>query len=94
MIALFLAQTTVESEKAKEASRTVPHIILAMGAERVEAVSEISCVSDQSFETFDFVLVKDLNEFVHDLPNDVVMVVHLPWVKECLIAGRLLDTPA
>jgi hypothetical protein len=87
------AQTTSDTEKAKEASRTVPRIILAMGAIRVEAVSEIKYASDQSLKDFDYVVVKDANEIVHGLPNDAVTLVHLPWVKDCLIAGRLLEAP-
>jgi hypothetical protein len=64
-----------------------------MGAKRVEAVSEIKNASDQSLKTFDYVVVKDENEVVYGLPNDSVTLVHLPWVKDCLIAGRLLDVP-
>jgi len=86
-------RTTSDTEKAKEASRTVPRIILAMGAERVEAVSEIRFASDQSFKGFDYVVVKDKGEVVPDLPNDALTLVHLPWVKDCLIAGRLLEAP-
>jgi hypothetical protein len=90
---LVPAQTTSETEKGKEASRTVPRIILAMGAKRVEAVAEIRFASDQSCKVFDYVVVKDKGEVVDDLPNDAITLVHLPWVKECLIAGRLLEAP-
>ena len=68
-------------------------IILAMGAKRVEAVAEIRFASDQSCKVFDYVVVKDKGEVVDDLPNDAITLVHLPWVKECLIAGRLLEAP-
>jgi hypothetical protein len=64
-----------------------------MGAERVEAASEIKYASDQSLKSFDYVVVKDADEVVHGLSNDNVTFVHVPWVKDCLIAGRLLETP-
>jgi hypothetical protein len=64
-----------------------------MGAKRVEAASEIRHASDPSLETFDYVVVKDATEVMHGIPKATATLVHLPWVKECLIAGRLLEPP-
>jgi hypothetical protein len=64
-----------------------------MGAKRVEAASEIRYVSDQSFEQFDYIVVKDKKDIIRNLPNDAIKLVHVPWVKDCLIAGRLLGGP-
>ena len=77
-------------EKAKEASRMVPRIILAMGAARVEAVTDLKATSD-SLSTFDYVVIKESYDSVSALQD--VVCVHLPWVKDCLIAGRLLPLP-
>ncbi|KIM87177.1 hypothetical protein PILCRDRAFT_815647 [Piloderma croceum F 1598] len=90
---LKVKRTTSDPEKAKEASRTVPRIILSMGAKRVEAASEIKYASDQSLKSFDYVVVKDADEVVHGLSDGNVTFVHVPWVKDCLIAGRLLEAP-
>lgn len=84
-------QSTSDSEKAKEASRAVPSIILAMGAERVEAISDIRFASDQSLETFDYVVVKDLDDIPQGLPDVGHRLIHVPWIKECLITGRVLS---
>ncbi|EGN93269.1 hypothetical protein SERLA73DRAFT_189814 [Serpula lacrymans var. lacrymans S7.3] len=80
-----------DAERAKEASRTVPYIILAMGADRVEAVSDIKYASKSDLASFDYVVVKDNGEAGVSLRQDGVKLVHLSWVKDCLIAGRLLS---
>jgi hypothetical protein len=86
-------QSALDVEKAKEASRTVPRIILAMGAARVEAVPDTKLSSDQSLKAFHYIVIKDPDEDLPSLPNTDVNLVHVPWVKECLIAGRLLPLP-
>jgi hypothetical protein len=61
-----------------------------MGASRVEAVTEVKFAS-QDLSAYDYVVIKDYSERPKDLPeDDDVTVVHVPWVKDCLIAGRLL----
>ncbi|KAJ8586088.1 hypothetical protein M405DRAFT_853446 [Rhizopogon salebrosus TDB-379] len=78
------------SDTAKEASRIVPWIIICMGASRVEAVTEVKFAS-KDLSAYDYVVIKDYSERPKDLPeDDNVTVVHVPWVKDCLIAGRLL----
>lgn len=84
-------QSVSDADKTKEASRAVPSIILAMGAKRVEAVSDIKFASDQSLNTFDYVVIKDLDDIARELANANDKLVHVPWVKECLMAGRLLS---
>lgn len=64
-----------------------------MGAKRVEAVSDPRHASDQSFGAFQYVVVRDDGEGVPGLPKTGVTLVHVPWVKDCLIAGRLLPPP-
>ncbi|KII88413.1 hypothetical protein PLICRDRAFT_110707 [Plicaturopsis crispa FD-325 SS-3] len=82
----------LQNSDGQEASRNVPRIILAMGAERVEAVTERKYVSDPTFESFDYVVMRDGCNLLDDLPEDAACV-HLNWVKECLIAGRILPIP-
>jgi hypothetical protein len=62
-----------------------------MGASRVEAVTDLKAASG-SLSAFDYVVIKDSHDFVPALKSGV-MCVHLPWVKDCLIAGRLLPLP-
>ena len=74
---------------AKEASRIVPWIIICMGASRVEAVAEVKFASKDLSE-YDYIVIKDFSERPKDLLEDGLTLVHVPWVKDCLIAGRLL----
>ncbi|KAH7913741.1 hypothetical protein BJ138DRAFT_1133891 [Hygrophoropsis aurantiaca] len=73
-----------------EASRSVPWIILAMGASRVEAAFDLKSASSKNLQSFDYVVVKDNDEAVENLRESDVTLVHVPWIKQCLIAGRLL----
>lgn len=68
----------------------MPRIILAMGAARVEAVYDLKSASSKP-AAFDYVVIKDASDFIKELRGSVT--VHLPWVKDCLIAGRLLPLP-
>ncbi|KZP19516.1 hypothetical protein FIBSPDRAFT_828087 [Athelia psychrophila] len=86
--------SSTNSVDGKESSRAVPSIVLAMGARRVEAVTEAKYASDPTFKTFDFVVVKDISDSVPGLPKpNVTKLVHFPWVKESLMTGRLLPLP-
>jgi hypothetical protein len=80
-----------DSEKQKEPGRTVPRIVLAMGAELVEAVVDHRHASADLSE-YDYVLVKDAKE-VKEYTGEGVTCVHVPWMKECLIASQLLPLP-
>lgn len=90
----FKRQNTSSSDqdaKHKEASRSVPRIALAMGARRVEAVCE-SKYASADLSQFDYVIVKEENE-VEKFVKHGVTCVHVPWMKECLIASQLLPLP-
>jgi len=66
-----------------------------MGADHVEAVCDIKHASYEASE-YDYVLVKDVEEvkkFNATGKDDRPPCVHIPWVKECLVAGKLLDIP-
>ncbi|KAL5529763.1 hypothetical protein ACEPAG_5748 [Sanghuangporus baumii] len=74
-----------DADRALEASRTVPRIILAMGADCVEAAVSAKHAS-QSLDQYDYVVVKE------SIPQPRVRgatYVDVTWIKECLIAGRL-----
>ncbi|KAL5489753.1 hypothetical protein ACEPAI_4585 [Sanghuangporus weigelae] len=74
-----------DADRALEASRTVPRIILAMGTDRVEAVADAKHAS-QALNQYDYVVVKE------SMPHPCVRsatYVDVTWIKECLIAGRL-----
>lgn len=72
----------------------MPSIILSMGARRVEAVTEAKYSSDPTFKAFDFVVVKDSSDCIPGLPkSSTTKLVHVPWVKESLVTGRLLPLP-
>jgi superfamily I DNA and RNA helicase len=63
-----------------------------MGASRVEAVTEVKFAS-KDLPVYDYVIVKEATDFPEDLQDDVTFV-HVPWVKDCLISGRLLTLPS
>ena len=67
----------------------VPRILLCMGATRVEAVADARNAS-KSVDEYDYVIVKEEKD-VRPLRNRRVQCVHFAWVKECLVAGRVLD---
>ncbi|KAG2158219.1 uncharacterized protein EDB93DRAFT_1077479 [Suillus bovinus] len=80
------------SDTTQDASRVVPWIMICMGASRVEAVTEIKFAS-KDLPAYDYVVVKEASDFPEDLQDDVTLV-HVPWVKDCLISGRLLALPS
>jgi len=77
-----------DSDKDRS-TRMVPRIILCMGASRVEAVPDIRYASD--LPAYDYVVVKEYAD-VNRIP-ETFNCVHFGWVKDCLVAGRLLDRP-
>jgi len=66
-----------------------------MGADQVEAVWDVKHASLKMTE-YDYVLVKDMEEvkkFNAAGKADPPPCFHIPWVKECLVAGKFLDIP-
>ena len=66
-----------------------------MGADHVEAVCDVKHASLKTIE-YDYVLVKDLEEvrkFNSVGKGDRPPCFHIPWVKECLVAGKFLEIP-
>ena len=88
-------QINSDEEKQNDSTRKLPSIMLAMGADHVEAVCDAKHASRKMTE-FDFVLVKGMEEvkkFNGSTKGELPPCVHIPWVKECLAAGKLLDIP-
>jgi len=68
----------------------VPRIILAMGAETVEAVTEFRYASKESHD-YDYIIIR---EPLHYSPEFVgSTTVTWTWVKESLVASRCLPLP-
>jgi hypothetical protein len=78
-------------DKGQEATNAVPRIILAMGADVVEAVIE-SRYATEKLSEYDYVVIRDANLYGPEFSNCVT--VHWSWVKECLIASRLFPLPS
>ncbi|TFK42505.1 hypothetical protein BDQ12DRAFT_676322 [Crucibulum laeve] len=74
-------------DKSQEA---INHIILAMGADRVEAVMELSYAS-RDVDSYDYVVIREDVEYTPELAE--ATVVTWTWVKNCLIASRLVPLP-
>ncbi|KAG6874218.1 hypothetical protein C0995_003764 [Termitomyces sp. Mi166 len=85
-------QLPVVEEKAQEAHNAITRIILAMGADRVEAVTEVDHASAPLHE-FDLVVIKKAEHYSIELGMVPDKTVHWNWVKECLVASRLLPQP-
>jgi hypothetical protein len=89
------SQFNSEDDKQNESTRKLPSIMLAMGADHVEAVFDEKHTASKTSK-YDFVLVKDaedVKKFNSTGKGDRPPCVHIPWVKECLVAGKLLDIP-
>ena len=84
-----------EDDRQNESTRKLPSIILAMGADHVEAVCDVK-YAHYKMNGYDLVLAKDVEDvkkFNSTGKGDRPPCVHIPWVKECLVAGKLLDIP-
>ncbi|KJA27104.1 hypothetical protein HYPSUDRAFT_35669 [Hypholoma sublateritium FD-334 SS-4] len=77
-------------DKTLEASNSVPRIILAMGAEVVEAVTEPRHAS-QVLSYYDYLVIREPGQYSPQFTD--CTVVHWAWVKDCLIASRYLPLP-
>lgn len=72
-----------------ESKIAVPQIVLSMGAFRVEAVAELKHASCKLRE-YDYIMVNSASDLPLVEKKHSNCVVFDPWVKECLISGRLL----
>ena len=77
-------------DEKPQATGALPRIILAMGAETVEAVTESSLASHELTE-YDYIVLRDPAQYSSQFAG--CTTVHWAWVKECLIASRLLPLP-
>lgn len=69
----------------------MPRIIAAMGA-NVEAVADIRYATHaRELEQYDYIVRKDPSSLTDS--EEGFPVVDVTWIKECLIAGRLLPIP-
>ncbi|KAG9318665.1 hypothetical protein JVU11DRAFT_758 [Chiua virens] len=74
-----------------EASRYVPWIILCMGANKVEAITDIKQLSASLMETFDYVIVRERGLLGNAKFGKRPVVGDVDWVKQCLVSSRLSD---
>lgn len=86
-----ISQTNSDSERAREATRMIPRIVLCMGAARVEAVASFENASFKSLDKYNYIVFREAEEAhkankTRRLSNCVAFT----WIKECLITGRLL----
>ncbi|KAA1471085.1 hypothetical protein DENSPDRAFT_775740 [Dentipellis sp. KUC8613] len=81
-------RTASNADKSPGSDDGVPRILLCMGAERVEVVPETKSAS-YDLKKYDYVIVKDESSSVYKNPGNGCCV-SMQWVKDCLIASRLL----
>ena len=86
----FALQRAGNDDKTPEASNSVPRIILAIGAEVVEAVTEPRHAS-QGLSNYDYLVIREPAQYSAQFAD--CTVVHWAWVKDCLIASRYLPLP-
>ncbi|KAH9483918.1 hypothetical protein JR316_0003396 [Psilocybe cubensis] len=82
----------VVDDKAQEATNAIPQIILAMGADRVEAVTDVRYATHQ-LQEYDYLVIREKHHYSPGY-SQCPSVVDWTWVKECLIASRYLTTPS
>lgn len=61
-----------------------------MGAEVVEAVTELRYTA-KALANYDYVVIREPCQYVREFAQ--CTTVHWAWVKDCLIASRLLALP-
>ncbi|KAK0196936.1 hypothetical protein F5146DRAFT_22090 [Armillaria mellea] len=85
-------QTRSDREKERKAPTLCPLIMLAMGAERVEAHRKNSrCqLSNDTLRLADYVIYKDQKPTDPNIKG-LTNLVDWQWVKQCLIAGKILE---
>lgn len=88
---LYIPQRAGVDDKGQEVMNTIPHIVLAMGADAVEAATEPRYAA-RKLSDYDYVVIRDANRYGPEFSNCVT--VHWNWVKECLIASRLIPLPS
>ncbi|TFY72687.1 hypothetical protein EVG20_g355 [Dentipellis fragilis] len=84
-------RTASNADRSPSSEDGVPRILLCMGAERVEVVPETKSAS-YDLGKYDYIIVKDESSSVYKNPGDGCCVT-MQWVKDCLIASRLLPLP-
>ncbi|OCH92215.1 hypothetical protein OBBRIDRAFT_727222 [Obba rivulosa] len=84
------ASRKVSTDIVRESGGMVPKIILCMGASRVEAVADARHATHPDLNKYDYVIVKEQSEVYRVSSTKGANCVHFGWVKDCLIAGRLL----
>ncbi|KAJ3515088.1 hypothetical protein NLJ89_g1968 [Agrocybe chaxingu] len=77
-------------EDNAETAKVVPRIILAMGAETVECVTEPRFAT-KDLEDYNYIVIREPEQYVSELPP--ATTVDWSWVKECLIASRYFPVP-
>lgn len=87
---IVLQGSGLSSESGNESSRSVPRIILFMGAAHVETVREVKASSSTDFNAFDYVVMREVDPKLKPNKKQTTYV-SVDWVKDCLITGRLLE---
>lgn len=62
---------------------------MCMGATEVEAVASVKNASRKDLTAYDYVVIKDPSLKSVDTNANFV---HVDWIKQCLISGRLIPT--
>ncbi|EIW60358.1 uncharacterized protein TRAVEDRAFT_165083 [Trametes versicolor FP-101664 SS1] len=88
---LFVTCRGKNKKESNPSAEAVPQIILCMGAELVEAVSDQKHAS-RPLEKYDYVVVREDADRA-PFHNVVQHCVDVNWVKDCLTSGRLLPPP-
>lgn len=86
---LFIKRAGID-EKSQEAINAVARIILSMGADRVEAVTELRYAA-HNLSDYDYIVIREASHYQHEFAECIT--VHWGWVKDCLIASRYLPLP-
>ena len=77
-------------EKSQEAINAVARIILSMGADRVEAVTELKYTT-HNLSDYDYIVIREASHYQPEFAE--CDTVHWAWVKDSLIASRFLPLP-
>lgn len=93
LVIYFLCSISFQKNAPDEKSQALgalPRIILAMGADIVEAVTE-SRLASRKVTDYDYIVIREATQYSAEFSG--CTTVHWAWVKESLIASRCLPFP-
>ncbi|KAJ2913442.1 hypothetical protein MD484_g6967, partial [Candolleomyces efflorescens] len=83
----------ISSSGQSDNSRYPARIILCMGADNVEVVSDLANASNKKLANYTYIVASEITDELRESVGHHPQLVDWKWVKNCLLSSRLLDIP-